>query len=325
MFFSKQFQSKLNNSSIRPWTQICLLMILALLLGACDIAFSAGAAETSTPKSTETQPDLQNTPTFPSQHVDGDEDEDTTPSKGFVYTNDSHGFEFSYPNTWMLQEERQAVVLKQDSFLLRIHYARAAEELGPGLFGRTGLGAGDFIYAGKVNFMGQEIPVDALVYEGKTKGIFYNQGRLIEVNDLVFMIVLEQAGEDYSVVDIPDMIQTEASSMVETIRRTDEAAQCLRQGGRWEVLGFSGPGCNLPTSDGGKPCSDSRVCEGLCLVDNEEIMVDNGQGILVPDPDLIEEMNARGVELQGKCSAWQSTFGCHVVVEHGRYVEMCID
>jgi hypothetical protein len=323
MFLCKRFQSKLNNSYIRQWVQICLLMILTLLLSACDIAFSAGEAETSIPKTAETQPDLQSTPTSPPQNVDGDED--TTDPQGFIYTDDIYGFEFSYPDTWMLREEKQAVVLQQDSFLLRINYAWATEDIGQGLFGRTGVGAGDFIYAGKVNFMGQEIPVDTLVYEGKTKGIFYNQGKLIEENDLVFMIVLEQAGEDYSVVDIPETKQAEASSIVETFRRTTQAAQCLQQGGRWEVLGFSGAGCNLPTLDGGKPCSDSRECEGLCLVDNEEIMVDNGQGFLVPDPDLIDEINAKGIELHGICADWQSTFGCQLVVENGKYVEICID
>jgi hypothetical protein len=91
------------------------------------------------------------------------------------------------------------------------------------------------------------------------------------------------------------------------------------------MLGLSGPGCNLPTSDGGKPCVDSRECTGLCLADDDEIMMDNGQGILVPDQDLIDEMNARGEELHGVCSAWQSTFGCHVVVEKGKFVEICID
>ena len=323
MFLCKRFRSKLSNQYITQWKQIGLFMILVLLLGACDPAFSAGEAETSTPKTTETLPGLQNTATLPGKDDEGVED--TPHPDRLIYTNDIYGFEFSYPDTWRLREEERAVVLKQDSFLLRINYARATEDIGPGLFGRTGVGAGDFIYAGKVNFMGQEIPIDALVYEGKAKGIFYNQGRLIEADDMIFMIVLEQAGENYSLVDIPETKQAEAFLMLEAFRRTDQAAQCLRQGGRWEVLGFSGPGCNLPTSDNGKPCSDNRECEGLCLADKAEIMADNGQGILVPDAYLIEKMNAKGVELQGVCSGWQSTFGCQVVVENGKYVEICVD
>jgi hypothetical protein len=107
--------------------------------------------------------------------------------------------------------------------------------------------------------------------------------------------------------------------------RIDEEAECLEQGGRWEVLGFSGPGCNLPSSDGGKACTDISECEGLCLADNDEIMVDNGQGILVPDPKRIDEINAQGEELEGVCSMWQSDFGCHVVVEKGKFVVICID
>jgi hypothetical protein len=110
-----------------------------------------------------------------------------------------------------------------------------------------------------------------------------------------------------------------------SVERTDEAAACVEQGGRWEVLGFSGPGCNLPSSDGGKVCTDIRDCDGLCLADNEEIMVDNGQGILVPDPKMIDEINSQGKELEGVCSMWQSDFGCHAVVEKSKIVVICID
>jgi hypothetical protein len=289
---------------LKPFPQSSMLLILALVLGACNNLYPAGASAPGTSGAVENEPGVQALPNIPTQRP---EDTEQPPLLGqHDYTNDFYGFEFTYPDTWTLEEEDHAVVLEQDSLRLRINYAWATEDIGPGLFGRTGIGAGDFIYAGKVNFMGQEIPVDALVYEGKTKAIFYGQGKLIEENDLVFMIVLEGAGEDYGVVDIPEMKQAEASLIVEALRRTTQAAQCLRQGGRWEVLGFSGPGCNLPTSDDGKPCSDSQECEGLCLADKEEI-------------------NANGVDLPGVCSAWQSTFGCQVVVENGKVVEICID
>jgi hypothetical protein len=315
MFHYKQIISQFPRAS--------MLMILVLVLGACNTFYPADASAQDTTVATEIESDAQASPNIPTQKSEVVEQPPLLDLHD--YTNNFYGFEFTYPDTWTLEEENHTVVLGQDSLRLRINYAWVTDDVGPGLFGRSGIGAGDFIYAGKANFMGQEIPVDALVYEGKTKGIFYGQGKLIEEDDLVFMIVLEEAGEDYNVVDIPETKQAEASLIIETFRRTTHVAQCLRQGGRWEVLGFSGPGCKLPTSDSGKPCSDSRECQGLCLADNEEIKVDNGQGFLIPDPQLIEEMNANGVELHGICSAWQSTFGCQVVVENGEYVEICID
>jgi hypothetical protein len=142
---------------------------------------------------------------------------------------------------------------------------------------------------------------------------------------MVFTIALEQVGMEYAAMDISDADQSEVNLIIESFRRDDEVAGCLQQGGRWEVLGFSGPGCNLPSSDGGSPCTDIRDCEGLCLADDEEIMVENSQGVLVSDPDRIEEINARGEELEGVCSMWQSDFGCNVVLERGKYVEICVD
>ncbi len=62
---------------------------------------------------------------------------------------------------------------------------------------------------------------------------------------------------------------------------------CLAEGGRWEVLGFSGPGCNLPTSDGGKTCQDSEDCESGCLGDPDLVMRKAGYGQLIPDHELI--------------------------------------
>ena len=40
---------------------------------------------------------------------------------------------------------------------------------------------------------------------------------------------------------------------------------CLASGGKWGVVYYGGPEiCNLPTSDGGKECTDSSQCESWC-------------------------------------------------------------
>jgi hypothetical protein len=105
----------------------------------------------------------------------------------------------------------------------------------------------------------------------------------------------------------------------------DTYAACLKDGGRWEVLGFSGPGCNLPTTDGGQPCKDSRECESACLADPNEVKVEDEFGQLIPDAERLVELNALEGDRVGACSPWRDNFGCQVWVERGRFVEICVD
>jgi hypothetical protein len=104
----------------------------------------------------------------------------------------------------------------------------------------------------------------------------------------------------------------------------EELEACLEKGGQWDVLGKIGPGCNLPTSDGGKVCRDSEECESLCLAASDEVMKEKA-GALVPDPERIEQLNSQEDQISGVCSNWQRNFGCRVVVEDGKYQEICID
>lgn len=105
----------------------------------------------------------------------------------------------------------------------------------------------------------------------------------------------------------------------------EKYADCLAIGGRWEVLGFSGPGCNLPTSDGGNPCSDSKACESACLADPDQVMSEDEIGQLIPDIARIDELNSRGEPLLGLCSSWKENFGCRIWLQEGQFVQMCVD
>jgi hypothetical protein len=102
-------------------------------------------------------------------------------------------------------------------------------------------------------------------------------------------------------------------------------ADCLEKGGRWEVLGFSGPGCNLPTSDGGKACSEITDCESACLADLELLSTEDGSGKFLTDQEKLEALNAQEGEKVGVCSSWQQNFGCRFWLMDGRFVEMCVD
>jgi len=102
-------------------------------------------------------------------------------------------------------------------------------------------------------------------------------------------------------------------------------ADCLANGGRWEVLGFSGPGCNLPTSDGGEACQDSEECESGCLGDPDLVMSEDEFGNLILNQELAEKLNAANEVNLGICSPWKGNFGCQMWVENGRYVAICVD
>jgi hypothetical protein len=43
-------------------------------------------------------------------------------------------------------------------------------------------------------------------------------------------------------------------------------AQCLKLGGSWRIFGmYTKPRCIVPTTDGGKPCTDHSQCQGVCI------------------------------------------------------------
>lgn len=102
-------------------------------------------------------------------------------------------------------------------------------------------------------------------------------------------------------------------------------ADCQRVGGRWEQLGIVGLGCNMPTRDGGKRCNTGKSCEGFCLAADPQTMKEDGSGTWTPDEEYMERVNQSGWDSEGACSAWKTKFGCFVVVESGRLLEICVD
>ncbi len=135
------------------------------------------------------------------------------------YTNQEYGFTFDFPETWELTEGDHGVVLHKGNNRLGINFRRSDESDVNPYFGRTGIGAGDFIYAGKVSFMGQVIPVQVLLMDKKSKAVFYNGTSLIESDGLVFMIALEDLETDYLDVDISEETMSEANAIVESFKR----------------------------------------------------------------------------------------------------------
>jgi hypothetical protein len=100
--------------------------------------------------------------------------------------------------------------------------------------------------------------------------------------------------------------------------------ECRNKGGRWDILGFSGPGCNLPTTDAGQVCRDSEECEGVCFTDQEGIMKETEAG-LFPDSEAIQVLNAQEEEIVGFCSEWKFNYGLLILVENGEVQVVSVD
>ena len=139
--------------------------------------------------------------------------EPTPPPESSSYINNIYDFTFDYPETWTLTEQDHGVVLQKGSNRLGINFRWADEQIDQ--FGRTGMGAGDPIYVGKVNFMNRVIPAEALLYEKKTKAVFYGGvPGLVDCGDMVFMIALEDLETNYVDVDLSDEIISETGAIL---------------------------------------------------------------------------------------------------------------
>jgi hypothetical protein len=90
---------------------------------------------------------------------------------------------------------------------------------------------------------------------------------------------------------------------------------CESQGGRFGYIGlYPVEECNLPTSDGGRECTDDSQCESTCLADLTEDQYDK----------LRNNEVLTGVK--GTCSGYRRVVGCRPVIENGIVEsEICVD
>ncbi|MFA6355314.1 MAG: hypothetical protein WCW65_02725 [Candidatus Paceibacterota bacterium] len=117
-------------------------------------------------------------------------------------------------------------------------------------------------------------------------------------------------------------IITEKKIISDQVRRqsqpTDEES-CKKIGGRWLSVDprfDSSKFCEMPTSDGGKVCSDQNECEGSCLANlsNEDrLNLEKTDG-----PDFIYK--------NGQCTSWKMNIGCNAFVYEGKVSSiLCVD
>jgi hypothetical protein len=135
---------------------------------------------------------------------------------GFLtYENPDYGFQFDYPTSWALTEVDHMVVLTKGPNRLAINFRWLDEQ---DVIFRSGMGAGDIHYIGKLNFMGQILPIQALVFEEKTKVVLFSDTGTIEAGDLVFMITLEDLETNYADIELSSEVIDEAIEILASFR-----------------------------------------------------------------------------------------------------------
>lgn len=175
---------------------------------ACDwggmLAYSPGKSAKITPPPVQV---LDSTPTAVVQT--------NIPSQGMTtYHDPAYGFSFQYPASWKLTQAPNFLHLLGPQGVLNIGYRRATQQA---QIQRTGVGEGDFVAAGTIQFQGKTLQRSLLVYEGKVKEVFYQNDREFSVGDLVFTLGLGYSRDTkYEDVDIPKDVQAEADQILES-------------------------------------------------------------------------------------------------------------
>ncbi|MGD8456751.1 MAG: hypothetical protein PVF83_10225 [Anaerolineales bacterium] len=134
------------------------------------------------------------------------------------YANSVYGFKFEYPETWTLSEIDHGVILMKGTNRLGIHFRWLNESFN---FGQMGMAAGTPIYSDQVYFFGQPNPEYIVEIDNLSKYILFGETGRIDIDDLVFFIVLEDLESDYMTLDIPDEIIAEAKTILGTFERIE--------------------------------------------------------------------------------------------------------
>jgi len=137
-----------------------------------------------------------------------------------TYHNDTYGFSFRYPDgRWTLIEptadnpHRIALAYHELGIALRVGVARAGEDADLQLYGGR---AGDFVPLADAQFLGEPISQSALVYQGVTWSVHYNDTRPIARGDLLFSLALISNRNFDQGADIPEEVRAEAEQILAT-------------------------------------------------------------------------------------------------------------
>jgi hypothetical protein len=136
------------------------------------------------------------------------------------YYNPTYGFSLRYPDgRWTVIEptadnpHRLALAYHELGIALRVGVARVGEEADLQLYGGR---AGEFVPLDEVMFLGQPISMSALVYQGVTWSVHYNDTRPIPRGGRLFSLALISNRAIEQGATIPEAVQAEANRIIET-------------------------------------------------------------------------------------------------------------
>jgi hypothetical protein len=127
------------------------------------------------------------------------------------YTNLTYGFSFSFPADWNVYTRDHSVWVRQGKQGLNIGVRWPREEV---RIQRTGVGAGELIAEGTVDFLGQTLSRTVLVYEGKDKTVLYSSAVELEVDGRIFTLSVDYF-DDPAIV-LSEEVQQTADKILET-------------------------------------------------------------------------------------------------------------
>lgn len=134
------------------------------------------------------------------------------------YVNEEYGFSFDPPSPWTIEGFPDYVLFTRPGYKMFIGFQWADDDPKPF---RTGMPQGDFVDDGEAYLLGQAVPKQFLVFEGKNKVVAYN-GR-IKVGDLILVIYLDAMETDsmtYPDLNLPPEIIAEADQVVASFALT---------------------------------------------------------------------------------------------------------
>jgi hypothetical protein len=94
---------------------------------------------------------------------------------------------------------------------------------------------------------------------------------------------------------------------VKRVQQVNDKAACEKAGGKWQVKGDTPIvkyGCNMPTSDAGKVCSDRSDCQTICLAPTGTRMGSKATGKCWGWTFFMQNCNpqvGKGIVLPGSC------------------------
>ena len=134
------------------------------------------------------------------------------------YVNEVYGFSFNPSSDWAIEGFEDYLLFTRPGYRLFVGYQWADEDPKPF---RTGMPQGEFQDAGNATLLGQPIPKQVLVWEGKNKVV--NYGGRIKAGSLILVFYLDGVETEeisYGEINIPQEIMDEADQIVASFTLT---------------------------------------------------------------------------------------------------------